>query len=477
MKNKYYYLIILILFSIPIKIDAKNENKIYFNDNEIQVDNFYYNDRVFVDLSDFCKLTGYCKIENDGKQKKITQIIKVNETLSYKYEIYHELETKEYDSRIIVGNDSFQLKQDKIDVPSCPDTKEFKCSDTKSYVPIRFVSQALGLTVEWDNYNINIKNNLYDVFNKNFDIHLTHKIYFQDEIIEDDIVYNENQIYKIPKEYKAYTYVSNKENKVIPFIKEFAFFDKNVSKEEKNDGNFEINKDERSILTAVGKIGSKSTIAQIFMYTSDESSLSGVFPIIVPTNLEIIDEVKVHTQRYIYLSPSVQSENPYVCGNSTEMKRMNELSDIIEKNLKEKKWITVYNNKGSKSASESARMGKKYYDYLDLYLAIHSNGFKGTSRGIETLYHPKHSQQTHIYSDMIRKAVVDLHPTKKDRGKKPREDLAEVRPSIQKNLTFIEVGFHDHPEDCAWLIDDNNLNKIAKAISDVLINYWDEQEK
>ncbi len=477
--KRYIFLIIFLL--IPMKTFAVSDMNISFDDKYIDIDNFLYNNRTYVDLYDFCSLTGYCEIDNtDNKNvKKITEEIS-NGTFSYTYEVYHEIGTNSFDSRIIIGNDSIKLTQNNIDVTSCPKNAKKTCDDTKLYVPIRFLSQALGKSVDWKDNNVYIKNNLYQKFEEKYNVFLTHKVYYENEVINNNIVIKENNVFKIPQEYISYVYVTDKSNVVIPFTKEFAFFDKNLPKESKNDGSFEIVKEEKSKLIAFGNVGSTSSIAQILMFNRSGDSTDGVYPIVIPNYYEITNKVEIKKQRYIFISPSLQGYNPYICKNTNEMAEMTKLADLVEQKLKSKDWITVYRTpqipSGEEAYKEAINWGKLYYDNLDLYLCLHSNASSTKKeRGIMSVNNPSFNSISTMYSNILRNAIASVHPTKNDAGVWYKS-VGENNPINAKYSAYLEIGFHDNYADCEWLVSDFSKEDISNAIANTLINYWENNQ-
>ena len=75
--------------------------------------------------------------------------------------------------------------------------------------------------------------------------------------------------------------------------------------------------------------------------------------------------------KIVYLSPSTQENNKGVGSYGTEEKRMNEISDVVEKVLKAH-GIKVYRNKPSMSLSQVVMDSNSKKP--DIHFAIHSNG-------------------------------------------------------------------------------------------------------
>jgi len=143
------------------KNDTTNEKQVYNiyvdnNDNPIEIKNFALNNRAYLDIKEFCSTTKICKASYiDDNKIKVTRTLKINDT-NYEYFLINKKQTSEFNSTLVAGNVNFDLKQLNNSESSCPEGKDArgnempKCDESAFYVPIRFVMQALGYDVEWN---------------------------------------------------------------------------------------------------------------------------------------------------------------------------------------------------------------------------------------------------------------------------------------------------------------------------------------
>ena len=139
----------------------------------------------------------------------------------------------------------------------------------------------------------------------------------------------------------------------------------------------------------------------------------------------------------IYLSPSTQEKNEYVNGG-TEEQYMNLLADKMVPYLDASGIRYVRNTPEMTAASSIAASNRGNYD---LHLALHSNaapeGQYGQVRGILA---------------------------------QPTTTLGEVR-RVRAPSAFLELGYHDNPEDAAWI--KSSLDAVAKNLVISLTDYFD----
>ncbi len=301
-KNKiilYFFLIICFLLSPKLTFALVKANSILYEGKTLEIENFIYNDRTYVDLNEFCNSKNLnneniCKVEDtDDGFKKITINVKINEN-NYNYITYHKKGTKEFTSMIEIGEETIEndvnekyFGQNNIDVESCP---QDTCDNGKFYVPIRFLTQALGKTVEWDTENntVKISDNLEDNFNSLYNIDLTENSYNVGDNINDGIDLKGNTYY-LEQNKPYYMYVTNKENNaVIDGVKVFKYFKEN------NDFSIDGNK----------IIGNNKTttndIAMIIVHKVSDigtNNNGGIFPVIINRKFSTEDNKK-----YTYIS-------------------------------------------------------------------------------------------------------------------------------------------------------------------------------
>lgn len=163
----------------------------------------------------------------------------------------------------------------------------------------------------------------------------------------------------------------------------------------------------------------------------------------------------------IYISPSNQDHNVGYGNYGTEQKRMFEIGNNLKTTL-ERCGNTVYiARKGDtfqKAVTESNRLK------CDIHLAIHSNAFKGTSRGTLAMYASSNGKRlaSAIYAEL------SLFTPTVDRGCYENRNLFELT-GTKAICAYMELAFHDNKDDAALII--NNIEKIAELIAKGVCKY------
>ena len=176
----------------------------------------------------------------------------------------------------------------------------------------------------------------------------------------------------------------------------------------------------------------------------------------------------------IYLSPSNQSANLGVSevGYTTEANEMNDLTNYIEKRLKEY-GVTLYRNE--RSGNINRWTADSTYLGVDLHLAIHSNASEDhTSYGIETWVHDFDSK-TYSLAQNIQQNLFSIYYDNDDkvanRGVKyAKGSLGEVNPLYTPCGILIEIAHHDYENDAKWIMDNKEL--IGNTIADTILDYY-----
>ena len=176
------------------------------------------------------------------------------------------------------------------------------------------------------------------------------------------------------------------------------------------------------------------------------------------------------TDYKVYLSPSNQDGNLGVksVGYTNEEKEMNDLSNYIEKRLKDYN-IKVYRN--NPNGNINLWVADSRYYGADLHIAIHSNASTNhTSKGVETWINDQTSD-TYSLANMIQSDLMNIYYDKENgnRGVKYSNGaLGETR--MPKFGILIEVAHHDYLEDAKWIMDNNEL--IGNTIADSILKYF-----
>ena len=170
----------------------------------------------------------------------------------------------------------------------------------------------------------------------------------------------------------------------------------------------------------------------------------------------------------IYLSPSTQENNFYVSGG-TEEEWINRLAAAIVPYL-DASGIQYVRNTPEMTAAAAIRASNE--GNYDLHLALHSNaapeGLYGQIRGIIVFYYPG-STEGRRAAEIVAENLKNIYPLPDRVRAEPTTAIGEVR-RVRAPSVFIELGYHDNPDDAAWV--KNNLNAIARNIVSSLCQYF-----
>lgn len=170
----------------------------------------------------------------------------------------------------------------------------------------------------------------------------------------------------------------------------------------------------------------------------------------------------------IYLSPSTQENNFYVNGG-TEEEWMNRLADALVPYLTAS-GIRYTRNTPQMTAGSSIRASNA--GNYDLHLALHSNaapeGLYGQRRGIIVFYYPG-SVQGREAATLVADGLKEIYPLPNDVRAEATVTIGEVR-RVRAPSVFIELGYHDNPDDAVWI--KNNLDAAARSIALSLTEYF-----
>jgi len=170
----------------------------------------------------------------------------------------------------------------------------------------------------------------------------------------------------------------------------------------------------------------------------------------------------------IFLSPSTQTDNLYVTGNS-EQYWMNRLADAMEPYLTAS-GIAFNRNSPRGSASQSIRQSNGGSN--DLHLALHSNGapdsIYGQVRGSDIYYYPS-SIEGRRAADLMADALKTIYPDPNLVRALATTAIGEVRQT-RAPAVFVELAYHDNREDANWIT--QNLQLIARTMVLALTEYF-----
>ena len=176
----------------------------------------------------------------------------------------------------------------------------------------------------------------------------------------------------------------------------------------------------------------------------------------------------------IYLSPSTQENNIGVGAFGNEEQRMNEVCDVLQKQLL-RHGITVFRNKPEMTLNQVVTDSNRKNP--GIHLAVHSNAHQGKSRGCEVYCHRFDSEGEHL-ARLMYERLEPLTPSL-DRGvKEAHSHFGVGRPLYELAYTrapaaLVEIAFHDNPDDAAWIL--ANIESIGIALTKGVIEYFGVQ--
>ena len=163
----------------------------------------------------------------------------------------------------------------------------------------------------------------------------------------------------------------------------------------------------------------------------------------------------------IYLSPSTQENNVGAGSYGTEERRMNEIMDLIENQLRGK--YILYRNRPEMSLQQV--VADSNAKSPDLHFALHSNA--GGGEGTECWICAK-GGQAEKFANLLYKKVGALTPTA-DRGVKVSTSLYEVNKT-RAPAVILEIDFHDNAQAAQWIVD--NKAAVADACVQAIMEFF-----
>ena len=170
----------------------------------------------------------------------------------------------------------------------------------------------------------------------------------------------------------------------------------------------------------------------------------------------------------IYLSPSLQQNNPYVIGGSEEY-YMNLIADAMEPYLLSSGIAFTRNDPEQTLSQVIAQSNAGDYD---LHLALHSNAAgaanSGQVRGTDVYYYTNSTDGKRA-ADIIAENFKNIYPDPSRVRTLATSSLAEVVRTRAPSV-LLETAYHDNVEDAEWIRD--NINAIARNLVQSLTQYF-----
>lgn len=165
----------------------------------------------------------------------------------------------------------------------------------------------------------------------------------------------------------------------------------------------------------------------------------------------------------IYISPSSQPANTYAYGNTNEQEQCRKIAAALEKELDR----CGFNSKAGLSGTMYTRVNESNAMGADLHLPIHTNACDGKVAGLRIMVYKLGGEAEKI-AKAIMATLAPITPGKSD-GISVYPGLYEIKSS-NATCVYIEVGFHDNPEEARWIME--HTNDIAVAIAKGLCNHY-----
>ena len=167
-------------------------------------------------------------------------------------------------------------------------------------------------------------------------------------------------------------------------------------------------------------------------------------------------------EKETYISPSSQPANMYVVGNVSEQEMCRKIAALLHEEL-EHCGIPAH---AGLSGTMYSRVAESNKLRVGLHLPIHTNACDGRVAGLR-IFVNKLGGEAEKIAQAIMDTLAPITPGKSD-GISAQPQLYEIYAS-DALCVYIEVGFHDNPEEAQWIID--HPQEIAEAIARGLCNY------
>ena len=160
-------------------------------------------------------------------------------------------------------------------------------------------------------------------------------------------------------------------------------------------------------------------------------------------------------KKKIYLSPSSQTENKYIVGNTNEAAQCRKIAAALETALLRCGFdvLTGWGGDMYSRVKDSDRWD------ADLHIPIHTNAYNQKVQGTR-IYCYDTVGAGYRAGKAIMAALAPITPGTSD-SINPRKTLYEIRKP-KAPTAYIEVGFHDNAQEAAWLV--ANTCQIGEAI-------------
>lgn len=165
----------------------------------------------------------------------------------------------------------------------------------------------------------------------------------------------------------------------------------------------------------------------------------------------------------IYISPSSQPANTYAVGKTNEQEQCRKIGAALEKELDR----CGFNAKAGLTGTMYTRVAESNAMKAKLHMPLHTNAYNGEVAGLRIMIYKRGGEAEQIAKEIM-KTLGPITPGTSD-GISCQPQLYEISES-DAICVYIEVGFHDNPEEAQWIID--HTEDIAVAIAKGLCNHY-----
>lgn len=165
----------------------------------------------------------------------------------------------------------------------------------------------------------------------------------------------------------------------------------------------------------------------------------------------------------IYISPSSQPANTYAVGATNEQEQCRKIGAALEKELNR----CGFDARAGLDGTMYTRVAESNAFAAELHMPIHTNAFDGSVAGLRIMVYKKGGEAETI-AQAIMAELAPITPGASD-GISVQPQLYEIASS-KAICVYIEVGFHDNPQEAQWIID--HTADIAAAICKGLCSHY-----
>jgi N-acetylmuramoyl-L-alanine amidase len=175
----------------------------------------------------------------------------------------------------------------------------------------------------------------------------------------------------------------------------------------------------------------------------------------------------------------VEGWNPYVTGNTNEGRHMFQLAGLVCAAFTRRGVTAVNTRKSAKENPGFEARGRMAAGH-DCFLSLHTNAAApanaGRARGSEVFYsnaRPNDRAMAAALSKAVSSliGIPDRGAKLAPRGQNNPDGFGVFNGAVKANVPrmfLLECCFHDNREDCAWIVNPANMQRLADCIADTV---------